>query len=1299
MADNPHGYAQYMGHYAPPSSFPPMSGSSSTQPPYYYPAPQAGAVPPVNYAMSQSAYDHNASRIPGLGLGGTQIAPTASFPPSAPQPWPAQGHNPQMNSYFHQSQQRPPASLPQQSHLPYPPTQSQPPNNLEEGELSEGEFEDLYEPKALANPPQIAPQKKPNHSSNNLDSNSGSVGDADGSSIYDPHDPHVFQHETVVQATPNNLPAAEQEYPPDDDWEPSYPDRERSGSYSPYLSPREVHRKISIAKAASRDNKATEPVETSQPIPPTYQPLSTTFSAVPQSNGISPNFSSTNDRPVPSSASAHDPHTNSSGPFRSPLEAKKKAQEAILGLWPLKVRYQDYIDEGIDANVVKALFKDIGLDLPISKASIAPAKTTSDAQPTPAHATPTSNVSHKPQSPLIPNTQVPPPDAKQSDNKDAKNKGTEVKAVGKSAAEERKDKIARKLAAMAQKTTATQPPGQGASVSTPVPTAASVTALVPAAAAAPASASVPAPSPALAPAPAPASVGAAISAGTKSDITHTPPVTLKTRAENNAILQQKLAALKKHQAQLAADKARAASNESTTTSSPAAVDPSPSDTSRNGDSTPKARSAASAQQNSSQQNSSNESQGNSRDEGIPGLSFPPPTFPQQTQGSSRSLKRPVASDFDNYTPRFEPLKRTRTDERLVIDVSDDEDVEMDMGSPTDELPPSADDIIAPTRQTLSSFPPLSDGPNRRQQESPASSSAPTPPVHGARIDLLHKRIEETKRLIAEAEAKKAAKKATTQLSPKPASPAAQQPVNLPKANKSNVKDMRAVDNRRDRIVSYELPRVTATLEEKQAKLKLLAAEAARLELEVQASLDEQQKLTAEMEYLIGPSTAISPEPEDQQQQQQQPGAGKYSELEPRPLPWPAHPHTVSTYLAQGIASDGQQDLLGGRVVEPQLSRSRQSPLTSVNGEVDPDLTNDGAPQAAILTDKTHAIDLQMTDADLPAPITDSNIAVTDETQTADISLSSLEPSSSIQPPATEVEKDMAQATRGGSANPDVEAESIAESLPPAVSSPSSGRDDESSESDVSMQQSAPELSQSDDESYEPTPAEISESHGGQKDEQNSADVMKHPHFPEDHSLTKCQVDVVLEEPNPNHAPTDQIHQGPEDITNEVKSRSYEEPLLLTNSQDVQDNKPPLEDLLSYKSPLSYFRAYRFHPNYFEEVPGGLKSMSFCARIDPMRAICPQVLSGEPCPNGSSCEYQHFDSMVLAEAEIITQLGSAEMFVGETRTKFIEGLKKVLNELKANRVKDFDRITKAIIKHRQEFLGDKTKVLALDSSAT
>ncbi|KAF2968528.1 hypothetical protein GQX73_g5030 [Xylaria multiplex] len=1248
MADNPHGYGQYISHYPPPpTSFPPTSGSSNTQSAYYYPASQIGAVPPANYTMSQSAYDHNSNRIPGLGLGGTQIAPATSFRPGAPQPRPAQEHNPQIpqiNSFFQQSQQRPPSSLPQQSHPPYQPPQSQPQNILEEGELSEGEFEDLYEPKAPTNAPQVAPPNKPARASHHLDSSNSSIGDADGSSIYDPHDPHVIRPESAAQAASNNVPGVEQDDSPDDDWEPSYPDRERSGSYSPYLSPREVHRKISIAKAVSRDAK--DSVQSSQPIYPTGEHLPTTPSVVPQSNGISPVFSSTNSNPIPPSASKRGPHPNGSLPFRSPLEAKKKAQEAILGLWPLKVRYQDYIDEGVDANVVKALFKDIGLDVPNPKPTLGLSKTTSDAQPTPAKAHPTSNIPNKPRNAKLP------------DNKDDKDKGGEVKAAGKSAAEERKDKIARRLAAMAQKTTAAQPSGQSTSVPAPVSVTVPIhtVASAPVPLPAPVSTSVPSPVPASTP----ATIAVTISAGTKLDVVNTPPAAPKTRAENNAILQQKLAALKKQQAQLAADKARAASNETITTSSPAVVAPSPSDTSRNGDSTPKARSAASAQQSSSQEISSNEPPRNSKDEGIPGLSFSSLVFPQPAQGPSRSLKRPVASDFDNYTPRFEPPKRSRNDERLVIDVSDDEDIEMDMGSPTDELPPSAESITIPARQALSSFPPLSDGPTRRQQESPASSSAPTPPVHGARIDILHKRIEETKRLIAEAEAKKAAKKATTQLSPKRLSPAVQQTINLPKVNKNKANDKRAIDYRRDRIASYELPRVTATLEEKQAKLKLLVAQAARLELEVQASLDEQQKLTAEMECLDEPSTAVSPESEEQQQQS--------SVVSPRP--------------GQVIVSDSQQDSREEHLVEPQLPHSQESPVTTMTRDVDTSLNNDEALQAAIFTDNAPTMDLQMTDAVSPVSATDDNTIVVNETFAADESSSSLETSCPAQPFTTKTEIETQQAASGVPTEANIEIESMAESVPPAVSTPSSEPDDESSESDVSMQQSAPDLSQSDDESYEPTPAEISDSHGAQKDEQNNAEV-----------------DDILEEPSPNHISADQNHQEPKNLNDEVKNRSYEEPLLLTTSQDAQDDKPPLEDLLSYKSPLSYFRAYRFHPKYFEEVPGGLKSMSFSARIDPMREVCPQVLSGEPCPNGSSCEYQHFDSMVLADAEIITQLGSAEMFVGETRTKFIEGLKRVLNELKANRVKDFDRITKAIVKHRQEFLGDRTKVLALDSSAT
>ncbi|KAI0440308.1 hypothetical protein F4803DRAFT_481104 [Xylaria telfairii] len=1200
MAEHPHGYGQHFGHYPPPASFPLMPAPSAAQPSYYYPQTQAAAMIPANYATSQSAYSHNSTRIPGLGLGGGPVVPAPSLPPSAAQQWPAPGQHPQINSYP-RIQQQLPASLPQKPPIPY-----QPPHNaLEEGELSEGEFEDLYEPKAPTDTSQAPLQNKPTHTSNQLDSRNGSVGDADGSSIYDPHDPHVTHDDSAVQARSNTGPGAEQEYP-DDEWEPSYTDRERSGSYSPYLSPREVHRKHSVAKAASRDAKTANRVESSKPTQQTSIPLPTTSSAMPQPSGNALALGA-NSNTGPTSVSEHELRTNGSTLLRSPLEAKKKAQEAILGLWPLKVRYQDYIDEGVDTTVMKALFKDLGLDVPIPKTTAALTITSSDTQSTPAGAVASSNTSPKPQSPSTHKAQTPPPDAKQSDKKDGKNKSGGTKVAEKSAAEERKDKIARKLAAMAQKTTSTQLPGQGASV----PTLTSA----PAPAATPIVVPISAPSPT--PTPAPVAVETAPSTiGIKSDPVHTPSSITKTRAENNAILQQKLAALKKQQAQLAAEKARVTSNESTTTSSPAAAETSPLNTSRNGNSTPNIRSTASAQQTSSQKN---ELQSNSKDEGIPGLSFPSLSLSQSAQGPSRSLKRPVASDFDNYTPRFESLKRTRTDERLVIDVSDDEDVEMDIGSPTEELPPSAESSTIPVRQALGTFPPLSD--NRRQRDSPASSSAPTPPVHGARIDLLQKRIEEAKRLIAEAEAKKkAAKKAPTQSSPKPLSPAAQQPATLPKVDEANLEGKRIVNSRRDRIASYELPRVTAALKEKQDKLKLLVAEAARLELEVQASLDEQQKLETEMEYLVEPSAAISPVPEEQQPQVRD---GKYSGLEVQLPAQPPNAYTGSPQPGQVTASENYQNPQEGRSGEIKPLYSQESPSAGINGGVATELNNDEALQAAILTDNTHTTDTLMTDADAPSLSTD-DAHIINEIIAADVSPSSLDTSGPAPTSTAELEKDVEEIAERISTDSDVEVGPVAESA-----SPSSEPDAEPSESDVSMRQSTAELSQSDDESYEPTPAQISDSRGPQKDEQNNADVIEYSTFFGDNLLTKFQVvDDILEEPNPNHTLTDRNHQKPENTSHEVKTRFCKEPLLLTTSQDDQRNAPPLEDLLSYKSPLSYFRAYRFHPKYFEEVPGGLKSMTFSAKIDPMREVCPHALAGETCPQGPSCEYQHFDNMVL-----------------------------------------------------------------------
>jgi hypothetical protein len=210
----------------------------------YTAAPQVAAMPPTNYLTSQSAYDYNSNRIPGLGLGDAPITST-SFPPTAPQMWSFPGQTSQINGPFQKQHQTPTSTL-KQPPIPY----QQSNHTLEEGELSEGEFEDLYDPKHLTLVSRAAPPAQTSRPSNSSDIRNGSVGDADESSIYDPQD------ESVVRITPNTLPnAPEQEYTHDDEWEPSYQDRERSGSYSPYLSPREVHRKISIAKVTPRDNK------------------------------------------------------------------------------------------------------------------------------------------------------------------------------------------------------------------------------------------------------------------------------------------------------------------------------------------------------------------------------------------------------------------------------------------------------------------------------------------------------------------------------------------------------------------------------------------------------------------------------------------------------------------------------------------------------------------------------------------------------------------------------------------------------------------------------------------------------------------------------------------------------------------------------------------------------------------------------------------------------------------------------------------------------------------------------------
>jgi arsenate reductase-like glutaredoxin family protein len=50
-------------------------------------------------------------------------------------------------------------------------------------------------------------------------------------------------------------------------------------------------------------------------------------------------------------------------------ESKKKAQEAILRLWPLNIRYHNFVEEGIDRSLLDELFTELGLDFETTIAS------------------------------------------------------------------------------------------------------------------------------------------------------------------------------------------------------------------------------------------------------------------------------------------------------------------------------------------------------------------------------------------------------------------------------------------------------------------------------------------------------------------------------------------------------------------------------------------------------------------------------------------------------------------------------------------------------------------------------------------------------------------------------------------------------------------------------------------------------------------------------------------------------------------------------------------------------------------
>ncbi|TPX10602.1 uncharacterized protein E0L32_008488 [Thyridium curvatum] len=1177
MSKYPYGYgggqwptppvgAPAYGYHSPAQNFP---GTPSHH------GPQNPNVLHSNYATSQTAFDHNmhtASRysIPNSNPATANTYPVpGSWDPLAASPNYLPSHPPQhldQSSSLH-AQQRLSAQLSAAVNS-LREDQTKAPEQLddvvEDGEVSDGEFEDFYEPAepSLA----VKAQPRPDFSVDNMERDEGEI-NGSGSDLQDDafyeDEPGEVSEDTTVQKGSDSQ--KESRPPVGEGPSGASNTRERSGSYSPYLSPREVHHEDEASDESMQDAgpRLTQTSQTTSAAPQVVSmDTDTTGSTLASTHGASINIDNTT-----ADASYEGPV------YSSVQDAKKEAQKAILRLYSAGVKYQNYIDEGFDENLMKTLFAELGLQPGTSKHTQQPSVKENSS------------------------VNVPPP---------------QVHKSGGDGFEERKDRIARLLAARKSKSAQLPPQTSHSSAAAQLP---------------------------------------------RKDATATVPAKPKTKSAKELLLQQKLEALQKSRQEREA-RARANTEQSsmaTATNAPTSTaNPRPEGMNTTPD---PLSNAASAPQTPSDLPRT----GEALLQGLSSAANAPMTI----------RKRPVASDFVDYSATVGSLKRPygqqRHESSLVIDISDasdDEDIEMEVDSQADDADdehPHRSDGAARKGPSVRDYAPLSDTLPPRQYAS-STSSIQTPPNgfsngnNKAKEDEYSrkmKEIEEMKRRIAAFEAKKARKTPSGSQTPTRADetpdareagpgisatsadeasknsdgPSAQLiseavSARLPKRSDSTLSH----HDRRDRIVSDQIPKLDASLRQKMAKLRLLQDTVAQLQAEVDQSMAEKQKLAEEAEQLAKECYVGSLEDEAT----------------------PAEDSTVSHTTEH-----------------PALEHSRELEAVPAEEDVGMSLVDqepDGEPEISKDDSATTPAETQS----VPDLVTSQAEPIySQDTPSQEANAMTLDVANSV-PQANETEPYAANDT----------ARSESKASEPM---------DEDEQSDAYEPHEPVDLSPSEHvglDSSQPSPA----SGDGLADKKAVLDTDSQ----EQQTQIPSQISAVVRA-------SPEVESGlRENTAREVQTDSPREPgqTTLTVSQTTQAVISKTNSSFTpYDSPLKYFRAYRFHPQYEEFVAGGLRSLTYNSKIKPHVQICPLELEETECPRGASCEFQHFRSMPLKDDQILVELGKSDDFSGEQKVRFVQGLREVLQQFRAGKVRDFDAIAHGIIEYRRRFIGDNTRVLS------
>ncbi|KAF7559490.1 hypothetical protein G7046_g4661 [Stylonectria norvegica] len=1220
--------SQYGYGYRPPQGNQPIQSYPSYGFQQYQPT-NLTAVHPVGHGnATQESYEYNRNAIPGLGMGransGTawQQDVTNALPGLQPE---------SLRSALTERVVHPDGSAPEGTTTSQnkPTSGSSGDDAMEEGELSEGESEDIYEP---------GDAEKPTSGPSNPGSRGLPASEFRPSQVAAP--PGAANHATSNGLGQNNSTKQQTR--------PTRPGRERSGSYSPYLSPQEFQ--LNDQGTSTRDTNDAIMRDSKQ---------SATSSLLRQ----------------PMNGHAWEQHARQSSPEQiasMPVEdARRRAREAILRLWPLNVRYQNYIDEGIDSDILSSLFTELGLEaavknsqsgqpevpepkqtLPKQVKPILPAvQPLETKQPPPSQSAQLSQSSPAQQTPL--KRSVEPAENQKAAPETAK--VPEVIAVTKEQvakpkdkSEARKDRIARLLAAKGSKSNVPSPEATAVETTPPLPNP-------------------------------PVLENSQVEKETSPPPKVAPPN--KTQSKKSELLQKRLEALKKSR------EAKSEATREATARKPTQVqelvtpnagisvsEPSTSSSTPGPQSKPTEKARVEASDLVDTSNQVLESSEKADVDGaappipgpIPGLFLSSTSQPPPPQPPVNQRKRPVAADLNDSSTASAPKRpfgQARESRPFLIDVSDDEDdAEMEIDSP-EQRSSSLHRQTTPSGKTSSfrDYPSLSDNFHSRQFASPSASATPTgrPPGTSSVYDLnsMTKKIEDMKRKIAEAEARKARnsrqgspshaqaldhqKEGSTESSSKPtktattpiaapaslaraetADPVSSTPLKPLPATQTSQKAPEAPRQSpqprptlRARAVSERLPLLEAHRREQLSQLKHLQSEVARIEKEIQDSMLEEERLreqSMDVDDEQPPDVSIpnipTPEP---------------TLAAPR---LESQPASVSDHEARPVTEDVVVPIVNGvsqfLVVGQSLDRGSAEPTIAT-----------GFPEPVATVDEPVP---EVTNSPSYESVTSSNISV----------------------PAAEV-----QQAEGSSSSvaldEDVAMEEVVDS--------SSDEDEGEASDGYDPDEILPESPIHDDTEKSPSfsPAPASQAVALETSDTDVQDVS--PIIPASQPVSVADVDLEPE-----------------------SGREVEQ------ARDGSNTKAPKTSFVPYESPLQCFRAYRFHPNFGETVQGGLRSLTYSNKIDVRKEVCPDQFSRGGCPRGNECKFQHFESIQAPDDQILLQLGAYGNYEGEQKQQYITGLRELLTDFRNRKVKDFQTISQGIIEYRAQFHGDKTKILPLGS---